>query len=228
MTVPKSAAPQEASLHTIITLPTTNCPILFTFKSKNDQDEIISSSNRIEIESHTDKDKKVQTAPGYDIFSTLPPRRYLRVAYREKTGTQRSIASNNNNNYGHLTGTSQATGFGTGVVALVTTKYPNWSMEKVIDQVAKTGYGQGTDKIKQTTNQGKKLDAYKALTMRGQNELFSDQISNDNSCLTNTGKQEDKQKGIALIRNSLSTISYLSGTSEQNCKPDVYAPSEKK
>ena len=49
-------------------------------------------------------------------------------------------------------------------------------MEKIINQIDKTGFGQGTEKIKETTNQGKKLSAYEALIMRDKNVNLADQI----------------------------------------------------
>lgn len=157
-------------------------PNIIYLQSKNKKNEIIKSSNRIQIKSHGDRDKNVQTAPGENIISTLPPRRYLQ-SYKEE-GHSRHIASlmDQNNNYGYMTGTSQATAFATGVVALVKTLYPTWSMEKLINQVVKTGFGQGTDKIKKTTNQGKKLNAYKALIMRDKNvnTLVDESISDPN------------------------------------------------
>lgn len=156
-------------------------PNIIPLQAQNKQNEIIKSSNRIQIESHEDKDRKVQTAPGENIISTLPPRKYL-LSYKEENGS-RYVASttDQNNNYGLMTGTSQATAFATGVVALVKTLYPTWSMEKLINQVIKTGFDQGTDKIKKTTNQGKKLNAYKALIMRDQNVDQSDQTDNTNT-----------------------------------------------
>ena len=137
----------------------------------------------------------MQTAPGHDIISTLPPRRYLQ-SYKEEKGF-RSLASiaKWNNNYGTMTGTSQATAFATGLIALVKTRFPRWSMELIINQVTKTGYGQGTEKIKKATNQGKKLDAYKALTMRDQkiNTIVDEPIPNPNDPEFKTRTEEEQK-----------------------------------
>ena len=119
-------------------------PNIIPLQAQNIQNEIIQSSNRIQVESYEDKDRKVQTAPGENIISTLPHRKYLQ-SYKEEENSRYVASANQDNNYGLMTGTSQATAFATGVVALVKTLYPTWSMEKLINQVTKTGFGQGTD-----------------------------------------------------------------------------------
>ncbi len=181
-------------------------PNIISVQAKN-KDSIITSSNRIKIESYEDRDKKVQTAPGYEVISTLPPRKYLQ-SYKEEANSRHIASSMDwNNSYGRMTGTSQSTAFATGVAALVKTNHPSWNMELVINQVIRTGFGQGTDKIKKTTNQGKKLDAYKALTMRDQNvnTLVDEPISNPNELekdtlfeslknITNIFKKKGKEK----------------------------------
>ena len=145
-------------------------PNIIYVQNTNPQHDLTSSSNRIVIQSHADRDKKVQSAPGYEIISTLPPDPYAR-----STASKVDI----NNMAGKMTGTSQATAVATGVVALVTMLYPNWNMERVINQVIKTGYGRGTDKIKKITNQGKKLSAHKALVMKDQKVVQTDVIPVD-------------------------------------------------
>ena len=138
---------------------------IISLQSQNKNNEIINSSNRIEFQ-YLDN-KKVQTGPGENVLSTLPPRKYLQSHLVSKI--LRTLASSRikHNNYGLMTGTSQSTAVATGVTALVKTLYPSWSMEQVINQVNQTGYGgQETKKIKEITNQGKKLDAYEALIMR--------------------------------------------------------------
>lgn len=141
-------------------------PNIISLQSQNRNNEIIASSNRVEVQ-YLDTKKRVQTGPGENILSTLPPQRYLQSHFMSKV--LRTLASSQikHNNYGLMTGTSQSTAMATGVTALVKTLYPSWNMEQVINQVNKTGYGgQKTEKIKDITNQGKKLDAYEALIMR--------------------------------------------------------------
>ena len=152
-------------------------PNIIYLQSQNEKNEIINSSNRIQVKYL--EDKRVQTAPGENIISTLPPKKYLQTHFMPKVLRTLARARVKHDNYGYMTGTSQATAVATGVVALVKTLYPSWNMEKQINQVAKTGFGQETDKIKEKTNQGKKLDAYEALTMRdnSMNTLVDEPIS---------------------------------------------------
>ena len=156
-------------------------PNILSLQSKNKGNEIIKSSNRIQ-HSYLE-DKQVQTAPGENIYSTLPPKIYLQSRLKSKILRNLASSAIKHNNYGHMTGTSQATAMATGVVALVKARYPSWSMRKVINQVNKTGFGQGTEKIKKETNQGKKLSAYEALIMRDKNVDLSDQIDHTNTVI---------------------------------------------
>lgn len=156
-------------------------PNILFVQSQNENNEIIESSNRIQLKPL--EDKQVHTAPGEHIISTLPPQIYFQGNLKAKIFRSLASYSINHNRYGYMTGTSQATAVATGVVALVKTLYPSWSMEKQINQVVKTGYGQGTEKIKAITNQGKKLSAEQALIMRGQNVDSSDQIDNTNTII---------------------------------------------
>ena len=157
-------------------------PNILFVQSQNKQNEIIKSSNRIQHE-YLAEDKKEQTAPGEDILSTLPPKLYLQGLLKSKIFRSLAASRIQHDHYGYMTGTSQATAVATGVVALVKTTYPSWSLEKWINQVEKTGFGQGTEKIKKETNQGKKLSAYKALIMRDKNVDLSDQIDNTNTAV---------------------------------------------
>ena len=171
-------------------------PNIFSVQSQNKNNEIIESSNHIQIKNYKDRYRKVQTAPGERIISTLPPHRYLQGEASIESQTLRFLANfqissatnslkrkfqNHHNNYGYMTGTSQATAFATGVVSLVKTLYPSWSMEKLINQVIHTGFSQETNKIREKTNQGKKLDAYEALIMRDTNIDLSDQVDHTNT-----------------------------------------------
>ena len=170
-------------------------PNILFVQSQNKQNEIIESSNRIHHD-YLAEDKKEQTAPGEDILSTLPPRMYLQGFLNSKIFRSLAASRINHDHYGYMTGTSQATAVATGVVALVKMTYPSWSMEKWINQVEKTGFGQGTEKIKEATNQGKKLSAYKALIMRDKNVDLSDKIDN-----TNTVIPHDPDQVNSILKN---------------------------
>ena len=165
-------------------------PNIISVLSKNKEEDIIKSSNRIKLEPL--ENKLTQNAPGENIISTLPPQIYLRGNLKARVFRQLASHRINHDNYGRMTGTSQATAVVTGVVALVKTKYPLWTMEKQIDQLDKTGIGQqGTEKIKEATNQGKKLSAEQALIMRGQNIDSSDQIDNTNAVIPHDPSKMD-------------------------------------
>lgn len=152
-------------------------PNILYVQSKNSSHEIIDSSNWV-INDYRER-KIYQTAPGERIISTLPPRRYLQGQLLKKVW--RSLAgleSLSQDSYGYLTGTSQATAVATGVTALVKSLYPTWDMRQVINQVSRTGFDQGNEKIQAKTHEGKKLNAVKALNMRDQNIDINDfQIS---------------------------------------------------
>ena len=163
-------------------------PNIISVLSKNKEEDIIKSSNRIKLEPL--ENKLTQNAPGENIISTLPPQIYLQGNLKARVFRQLASHRINHDNYGWMTGTSQATAVVTGVAALVKTKYPLWTMEKQIDQLDKTGIGQqGTEKIKEATNQGKKLSAEQALIMRGQNVDSSDQIDNTNAVIPHDPSQ---------------------------------------
>ncbi len=148
--------------------------ILFV-QSHNKKNEILDSSNYIQ---HKYLDNSnAQSGPGKDIRSTLPPPFYLQSQFSGQNF--RNLASGRWR-YGKMTGTSQATAFATGVTALVKTCYPSWSMKQIINQVVKTGFGQGTKKIKERTHQGKKLSAYEALIMKDKNVDSNDQTDKTN------------------------------------------------
>jgi len=82
-------------------------------------------------------------APGKNIFSTLPGGRY-----------------------GQMTGTSQATAFATGVLAMMVATYPDIkSAEKLIDYLVKTGNVE--ENLNGKTKFKTKLNSYRALAMKG-------------------------------------------------------------
>ena len=157
-----------------------NLPNIISLNSKDDTHQILSSSNWIKMDWRKKDDIYNQTAPGKNIISTLPPRRYLSGFF---TNLMRSIASSppRNEIYGYMTGTSQATAVASGVAALVKSRYPHWKVAQIIKQVNNTGYGSETQEIKKKTNQGKKLNAYEAIIMRDQNVDQSDRPVDSNT-----------------------------------------------
>ena len=168
---------------------------IIAVQSTSRQAHLLDSSNRIIRSKYWEK-SKTQNAPGEGIFSTLPPEKFLYSYLQKKSRTLAATKSEGQidspsavrslsarRGYGYMTGTSQATAVTTGVVALVKTLYPSWNKAQVIRQTLNTGFGQGTDKIKEATNQGKKLNAYEALSMRGQNVDLSDQTDTTNAVI---------------------------------------------
>ena len=156
-----------------------NLPNIVFVQSHNEKDERVESSNYIEAK--TLEPKRVQTAPGENIISTLPSPLYLQGKLKNSANVLRSLASPfKKNYYGYMTGTSQATAVATGVVALAKTQLPAWNMEKIIQQVT----------------QGQKLSAYGAVTMRPQNVDLSDQIDH-----TNTVVPHDPNKVEDILKN---------------------------
>lgn len=159
-------------------------PNIVFLQSHDQKRNRLNSSNY--IEETLPGNKQVQTAPGENIISTLPPQFYLQghllsssltrklassierglpeVGFEflvSRTGsTGRALSSFvKKDYYGYMTGTSQATAVATGVVALVRMKYPHLSMDKIV----------------QLVTQSNQLSAYQAITMRPQNVDFSDQ-----------------------------------------------------
>ena len=122
-------------------------PNIIAVQSHNEAAQKVESSNYKEIVLPGSRRK--QTAPGENILSTLPPQIYLQG--KLKVSFTRSLAfSIRDENYGHMTGTSQGTAVTTGVVALAKFVRPNWSMDQII----------------QLIDQMEKLSAYGSVTMR--------------------------------------------------------------
>ena len=163
-------------------------------QSHNEKEERVESSNYVENQAL--QPKRVQTAPGENIISTLPPPEYLQG--KLKQAFYRTIAFSRpikRNNYGYMTGTSQATAVATGVIALAKTKLPTWTMEKIIQQIT----------------QGHKLSAYGAVTMRPPNVDISDQIDN-----TNTVVPHDPSKLVDIFKNPKKLDHNDSGVSQKD------------
>ena len=152
-----------------------NLPNIISVNSKSPQGKILESSNWVKMEWRKKDKIHNQTAPGERIYSTLPPRRYLQSSLL--TNVFRSLARAEpvkHNNYGYMTGTSQATGFATGVAALIKSRYPHLSHLQIIKRIDKTGFSGSAQNIKQKTNQGKTLNAHEAITMRDQDSTPTD------------------------------------------------------
>lgn len=81
-------------------------------------------------------------APGKDIYSTLP-----------------------GSDYGYMTGTSQATGFVTGVATLVLSKFKDFTPYRVIEHITETG--DYYEHLRTKTGYGKKINTYRALSILG-------------------------------------------------------------
>ena len=115
-------------------------------------------------------------APGIDILSTLP-----------------------GGKYGRMTGTSQATAVATGLAVLIMDYYKINSPGFVIKQMEMTG--DLKDSLKEKTSQGRRINIYKALAMRGKRLDMRDQIIEGRSSISYhpQNKQEENQKHMALI-----------------------------
>ena len=182
-------------------------PNIIYVQSKNSDNEIIDSSNWVRSDY---REKKVyQTAPGDRIASTLPPRRYTQGNLLKNIWRTIASVELEEDNYGYLTGTSQATAVATGVAALVKSRYPSWTMNQIINQIANTGFDQGNEKIRAKTNEGKKLDAIKALNMRDRGVDISDSPIDSNIIVPATDQA-----------NTLKNVHHSRG------KVDVYNPNE--
>ena len=163
-------------------------PNIFTVQSTNQDGEILESSNWMKVDWRKKDRIYVQTAPGEDVISTLPPRKYIRGSLVSNLWRTLAIAKVNHNNYGYMTGTSQATAVSTGVAALIKSIHPSWTPQQVIKQMNNTGFSGNTNLIKKKTKQGKKLNAYEALTMRDQTIDFDDRISQPGISMPATDK----------------------------------------
>lgn len=192
-----------------------NLPNILSVNSRNSQD-ILESSNRMKINwlQQRNQRKKIhsQTAPGARILSTLPPKRYVQSSFFKNmfrglaSKVRRSIPEtffdflphalrniakarpDKHNNYGYMTGTSQATGIVSGLAALIKSRYSNWSYLQIIKQIDETGYSSKTQNIKQKTNQGKVLNAHEAISMRDRIPLTDIPES--------TGRESSEEVGI--------------------------------
>jgi subtilisin family serine protease len=105
---------------------------IISVTAANQKDTILPSSN------YGRKTVDIQ-APGFNIYSTLP-----------------------NNSFGHMTGTSQATAFATGVAVLVKAHNSNFSAEQIKKYILRTGDDVPISQRKKT-RMAKRLNIYKAL-----------------------------------------------------------------
>lgn len=130
---------------------------IIAVQSHNESDQKVESSNYKEIVLPGSKRK--QTAPGENIYSTLPPKVYLQGKLKSSFTRSLAFSSIRNENYGYMTGTSQGTAVTTGVVALAKFVRPNLPMDKII----------------QLIDQAEKLSAHGTVTMRPQNLDHNDE-----------------------------------------------------
>ena len=93
-------------------------------------------------------------------------------SYQPLRGLARS--GEKDDEYGYMTGTSQATGVAAGLAALLKSRYPEWDHRQIIRQINNTGYSDEAAEIKAKTNQGKTLRADEAVSMRDENISRSD------------------------------------------------------
>jgi subtilisin family serine protease len=124
-----------------------------------------------------DEDLKILNSSNYgkqtvDIFAP---------GYRIKSSLQ-------NGRTGYLTGTSQATAFVTGVVALIKSEYPQLSTEKIKEIIKATARRESTMEGKCATNG--RLDASAALLMAGQVSGEASEVKR--KLATSEGKKEGK------------------------------------
>ena len=115
-------------------------------------------------------------APGIDILSTLP-----------------------GGKYGRMTGTSQATAVATGLAVLIMDYYKIHSPVFIIKQMEMTGDLKAS--LKEKTSQGRRINIYKALAMRGKRLDMRDQIIAGQSSFSYhpQNKMEENQKRMAFI-----------------------------
>ena len=113
-------------------------------------------------------------APGNQILSTLP-------------GGQ----------YGHMTGTSQATAFVTGVAALIMSKYRDFDMQKVIKHITQTG--DLDPNLTGKTIYRKRLNTYRALAMLDQGVSVTGIIATNTSNVGIFSVTKQKKKTLHVI-----------------------------
>ncbi|NOT79746.1 MAG: S8 family serine peptidase [Bacteriovoracaceae bacterium] len=139
--------------------------------------------NIITVTAH-DEDLKILSSSNYgrssvDIFAP---------GYRIKSSLQNGRA-------GYLTGTSQATAFVTGVVALIKSQYPSLSTEKIKEIIKASAKKESTMEGKCVT--GGRLDASSALLLASQQsgetiDISGRQLAND--------KTQKKEEGKIIYR----------------------------
>ena len=158
-------------------------PNIIAVQSHNKNAKKVESSNYQEIVLPGNKRK--QTAPGENIFSTLPPKIYLQGKLKASFTRTLAFSNINDENYGYMTGTSQGTAVTSGVVALAKLIRPNWSMTSII----------------QLIDQPDKLSALESISMRTQNvNLTDDNITDSNV------KSNKKETSLGILQEIKSFI----------------------
>ena len=131
-------------------------------------------------------------APGNNILSTLP-------------GGQ----------YGHMTGTSQATAFVTGVAALIMSKYKDFDAQKIIKHITLTG--DLDPNLVGKTIYRKRLNTYRALAMLDQGVSATGIIAANTSSVGTFSIQKKSQKKPHLVHTNFSVSEITSfGKNLQN------------
>ncbi|MBE8162987.1 MAG: S8 family serine peptidase [Bdellovibrionaceae bacterium] len=121
----------------------------------------INQNNNVLSTSNFNESRVDIAAPGGNIYSTLP-----------------------NNQYGFMTGTSQATPFVSGVAALIKAKYPDFSPQQIKKQLTTTG-DLKLHKLNHKTKNRTVLNTYRALSTLGSN------VSANGAFLVNNRQQFD-------------------------------------
>lgn len=135
-------------------------PASYEFSNIVSVASLTESSNLVESSNYGVETVDI-AAPGKNIFSTLPGGRY-----------------------GHMTGTSQATAFATGVLSQMMMTYNDiHSSEKLIEYLVKTGNVE--ESLKGKTKYKTKLNSYRALAMKGREFDSSGSIA-ENTKLMNS------------------------------------------
>lgn len=115
-------------------------------------------------------------APGNNIYSTLP-----------------------NNRYGHMTGTSQATAFVSGVAALILAHHKDYKPYQTAKYLKNTG--DLLDGLKDKTQYSRKLNSYRALSILdkgvGATGVVAANNSNLNTTFNPSSQQQAKQEANA-------------------------------
>ncbi|MBC6415968.1 MAG: S8 family serine peptidase [Bdellovibrionales bacterium] len=205
-------------------------------------------SNIIPVESHNKGKDRLNSsnyreetrfsAPGEELYSTLPPKTYALKAQESINLIARGVANvakgdlkggvslikrgiisvprvirspASIDNYGNMTGTSQATAVTSGVVALTKIARYKWfeqyELEKSTDSTKKSHpYNWPMEKVIQLVKNSRTLSAHKAVTMRPskvnhQDEVISNTHDESSKIYIRKSKEEKKDKKDTIFEN---------------------------